>query len=164
VNGALRAMLAKFDPARPPFPTSLDLYAELQAVTPRPMHSLLKDLFEEITFWDLRMKKVEVQPAAGGVYRVTLRVDALKLKGDGTGKEKPVSMNDAIEVALFDAQEQPIYRAPHRLRSGEQTLIITVPRRPARAAIDPDHELLDRKPEDNVMSAAAGPGSATSTP
>ncbi|HEX6094761.1 MAG TPA: hypothetical protein VF432_00450 [Thermoanaerobaculia bacterium] len=33
----------------PPYPTSLDLYAELRAVTPPSLHSLLTDLFETMT-------------------------------------------------------------------------------------------------------------------
>jgi hypothetical protein len=150
VNGALRNLLAKFDPERPPLPTSLDLYAELRAATPPEMHGLLKDLFEDITFWDLRTKKADAQPAANGAWRVTLHVEARKLKADAAGKEEPVPMNDAIEVAAFGADGKAIYRAPHRIRSGEQTISFTVPRRPASVGVDPDHELLDRKPEDNV--------------
>ena len=36
VNQALRSLLAKHSGATPPLPTTLDLYAELQAVTPEP--------------------------------------------------------------------------------------------------------------------------------
>ncbi|HYK04768.1 MAG TPA: ABC transporter permease [Thermoanaerobaculia bacterium] len=150
VNAALRNLLAKFDPARPPYPTSLDLYAELRAVTPPDRHALLKDLFEEVTFWNLRTKKVDVQ-RSGNAYRVTLHIEAEKLKSNALGKEKPVPMNDAIEVAVFAADGKPLYRQPHRIRSGAQTITVTVPTPPARAGIDPDHELLDRKPEDNAV-------------
>jgi ABC-2 type transport system permease protein len=149
VNAALRNLLGKFDPARPPYPTSLDLYAELRAVTPPDVQPLLKDLFEDVTYWDLRTSKVDVQPA-GNAYRVTLHVEAQKLKADAYGKEKAVPMNDTIVVAAFDAGGKVLYRAPHRIRSGEQTITIAVPRPPARAGIDPDHVLLDREPENNV--------------
>jgi ABC-2 type transport system permease protein len=151
VNGALRKLLGRLDPARPPFPTSLDLYAELRAATPPSLHYLLKDLFEDVTFWDLRTKKADVALAGNGTWRVTLHVEAQKLKGDAAGKEKPAPMNDAIEVAAFDADGKALYRAPHRIRSGVQTISFTVPRRPARAGVDPDHELLDRRPEDNEV-------------
>ena len=151
VNAALRTMLAKYDPTQTPFPTTLDLYRELRAVTPPAKHALLKDLFEEITFWNLRTKKAELQPAANGTYRLTLEIDAEKLKGNALGHEKPVPMNDAIYVAAFDAAGKTIYRQQHPIRSGVQTITITVPRQPARAAIDPDHALLDRTPEDNDM-------------
>jgi ABC-type transport system involved in multi-copper enzyme maturation permease subunit len=150
VNAALRNLLAKFDPARPPYPTSLDLYAELRAVTPPDRHELLKDLFEEVTFWNLRTKKADVQPS-GNAYRVTLHIEAEKLKSTALGKEKPVPMNDVIEVAIFAADGKPLYRQPHHIRSGAQTITVTVPTPPARAALDPDHELLDRKPEDNAV-------------
>jgi ABC-2 type transport system permease protein len=144
VNGALRTLLAKFPPDRAPYPTSLDLYAELRAATPATMHPLLKDLFEEITFWDLRAKKLDVHGSIA-----TLHVEASKLKGDGTGKEKPVPMNDAIEIAFFDASGKVLHRATHRIRSGAQTIRVTLPREAARAVIDPDRELLDREPGDN---------------
>jgi phosphoribosyl-dephospho-CoA transferase len=120
------------------------------------MHDLLKDLFEEITFWDLRATKMNVQPAGRGLYRVTLQVEAQKLKGNALGKEKPVPMHDTIDVAVFDAEGKTLYRQQHRIRSGTQTIIVTVSRPPARAAIDPDHALLDREPDDNSVEVAGG--------
>lgn len=155
VNTALRNLLAKFDPSRPPYPTSLDLYAELRAVTPPAQHDLLKDLFEEITFWDLRTKKVDVQSAGNGTYRVTMQVEAQKLKADAAGKEKPAPMNDSIEVAVYGADGKAVYRQPHEIHSGAQTITVNVKaaQPPVRAGLDPDHELLDRKPEDNEAQA-----------
>lgn len=156
VNAALRNLLAKFEPGRPPYPTSLDLYAELRAVTPAHMQSLLRDLFENITFWDLRMKSMAVEPSSRGTHRVTLQIDAQKLEANAAGKEKPVPMDDRIEVGVFDANGKSLYRRRHAIRSGAQTLTVTVSGVPARAAVDPDHELLDRKPEDNVAEVSSG--------
>lgn len=152
VNRALRNLLSKFPPGRPPYPTSLDFYAELRAATPASMHGLLKDLFEEITFWELSAESIDVKPDGNGAYRVTLTVDAVKLKGDATGTERPVPMNDAVEILLYDAGRKPLYRAAQRLRSGPQTIELIVPRPPAGAIVDPDHELLDRQPADNEVT------------
>ena len=80
---------------------------------------------------------------------MTLHVEAQKLKGDAAGKEKPVPMNDPVEVAVYAAGGRPLHRAPHRLRTGPQTITLTVSAAPAKATLDPDHVLLDRKPEDN---------------
>jgi ABC-2 type transport system permease protein len=151
VNRALRNLLAKFPPGRAPYPTSLDFYAELRAATPAPMHGLLKDLFEEITFWELSATSVDVTPDGKGAFRVMLRVDAQKLKGNGTGSERPVPMNDPVEILLQDTDGRPLYRASHRVRSGPQTIELRVPRPPAGAIVDPDHELLDRQPADNEV-------------
>ena len=38
----------------------------------------------------------------------------------------------------------------HRVRTGAQTITVTVPQRPARAGIDPRHLLIDVEPGDNV--------------
>jgi ABC-type transport system involved in multi-copper enzyme maturation permease subunit len=156
VNRALRTLLAKFPPGRPPYPTTLDFYAELRAATPPSSHGLLKDLFEEITFWDLRAKSLEVKTMSNGTHHVTLRIEAQKLKGDGTGRERPVSMDDPIEVALYDAGGKSLYRGRHRVRSGAQTIELTLVRPPVRAAVDPDHELLDRNIQDNEVIVGGG--------
>jgi hypothetical protein len=39
----------------------------------------------------------------------------------------------------------------HRVRSGPQTITVTVSGRPARAGIDPRHLLIDVTPYDNVV-------------
>ncbi|HEX8411364.1 MAG TPA: M1 family aminopeptidase [Thermoanaerobaculia bacterium] len=156
VNRALRNLLSKFPPGREPYPTSLDFYAELRAVTPAPMHGLLKDLFEEVTFWELSVKGIDVKPDGKGAYRVMLHIDAQKLKGDSTGTERPVPMNDPVEILVYDGHGKPLYRASHRLRSGEQAFELLVPRPPAGAVVDPDHELLDRQPADNEVRVGGG--------
>jgi hypothetical protein len=115
------------------------------------MHGLLKDLFEEITFWELSAESMDVKPDGKGAYRVTLHLDARKLKGGSTGIERPVPMNDLVEILVYDANSKPLYRASQRLRAGAQTIELTVPRPPAGAVIDPDRELLDRQPEDNEV-------------
>ena len=153
VNRALRNLLAKFPPGRAPYPTSRHFYAELRAATPPSMHGLLRDLFEEITFWELRAKRLDVKPDGRGSYRATLHIDAQKLKGDSTGAERPVPMNDAVEILLYDANRKPLYRGFQCVHSGEQTIELTVERPPTGAIIDPDHELLDRKPGDNEVKA-----------
>jgi ABC-2 type transport system permease protein len=156
VNGALRNLLSRFPPGHLPSVTSRDFYAEVRAATPAAFHGLLKDLFEEITFWELRAKSIEVRPAGNGAHRVALQVEAQKLKGDGTGVERPAEMSDLVEIAVFDQAGRSLHRARHRLRSGVQTIEVVVPSRPARAVVDPDRELLDRRPEDNEVRVEGG--------
>jgi hypothetical protein len=93
---------------------------------------------------------------SNGTHHVTLRIEAQKLKGDGTGRERPVSMDDPIEVALYDAGGKSLYRGRHRVRPGAQTIELTLVRPPVRAAIDPDHELLDRNIQDNEVIVGGG--------
>ena len=150
INTALRRLFERHRLGDPPYPTTRELYAELHAVTPAPLHSLLHDLFARITLWDLQAKQPRVEPLPGGAYRVTFTVAAEKFEADAIGRDRPVPMNDLVDVGVFagpatDANPgQPLYLQKHRIRSGEQTITVTVPRAPARVAIDPYQKLIER--------------------
>ncbi len=159
----LRRFRDKYTGPNAPPPTSRALYAELTAVTPDSLRPLLSDLFEHITLWDTRTDSVKSEPVSGGEYRVTLFVDASKVRADSVGNQTKIDMNDLVEVGVFagSANEgslgESLYLKQHRIRSGKQTIEIIVPRQPARAAIDPFKKLIERDRADNVGSIAAAP-------
>lgn len=148
--------------------TSRDLVRELEAVTPDSLRPLLRDLFEEVTVWDVRTGEARVEPAGAGAYRVTLDVHAARLRTDTAGNETAVPMDELVEVGVFggsaDAAEpgEALYLRKHRVRSGRQTINVTVPRKPTRAGVDPLQRLLQRTPGDNLadVEEAAGTGAA----
>ena len=78
----------------------------------------------------------------------TLTVRARKLVLDETGRETEIPMDEPIQVGVFGPSEpggsstQPLYLQMHSIRSGEQKITVTVPRKPVQAGIDPYH-LLD---------------------
>ena len=156
VNGALRRFRDKHVGPDAPPPTSRALYAELGAVTPDSVKPLLSDLFEHITLWDVRTDSVKAEPAGRGAYRVTLFVDAAKARADSIGTQTPVPMDDLVEIGAFAGQAsggspgESLYLKQHRIRAGKQAIVITVPRRPARAGIDPHRRLIERERDDNV--------------
>jgi len=152
VNLALRRFLEKYCRGGPPYPTSLDLYAELRAVTPPPLYPLLTDLFETITLWDFKTKSATYRRLPDGRYEVTLDVRAQKLRADEVGRETPTPMDDVVEVGVFAAgSDAPIYLARHRMKSGKQTLKILVSQQPSRAGVDPEGKLIERVREDNMV-------------
>ncbi len=61
VNRALRRLLEKHRPEGAPLATTLDLYRELQAVTPDSLQPLLHDLFEVNTFWELETERASAE-------------------------------------------------------------------------------------------------------
>ena len=157
VNGALRRFLEKYRGAGPPYPTSLDLYAELRAVTPPAQRPLLTDLFETITLWDVKTQSVTARRLPDGKYEVTLEVLAQKLRATGTGVETATPMNDLIEVGIFAAgKSDPFYLMRHRIRSGTQTLRIIVSHEPSRAGLDPFGKLIERERGDNLADVDLG--------
>jgi hypothetical protein len=167
VDSALRQFRVRYTSPEPPFATTLDLYAELQAVTPDSLRYLLGDLFERNTFWELQAAGASARQLPSGGWEVTLEVDARKVAVDTAGVETPYEMNDLIEIGVFAPAEggegqggeaslgERLYLALHRIRTGPQTITVTVPERPARAGIDPRHLLIDVAPADNFADIPA---------
>lgn len=158
VNGALRSFRDKYAGVSGPPPTSRALYRELQAVTPDSVRPLLSDLFEHITLWNVRTDSVRAEPDGAGAWRVTLHVDASKARADSIGQQTPIAMDDLVDIGVFAGENgrnglgDPLYVTPHRIRSGKQTITVTVPRKPTRAGIDPYRTLIERERDDNVAT------------
>ncbi|MDO1450791.1 ABC transporter permease [Rhodocytophaga aerolata] len=153
VNGALRSLLQKRTTGVLPLPTTLDLYGELQQITPDSLHYLLDDLFKLNTYWRLKTKQFALEQTDGGNWQVTLKVQAQKVVVDRTGYEKQVPMNDWLEVGIYEegkGLDEPLYLRMHRIQSGEQTIQVIVPRKPQRGGIDPNHLMIDLRLDDNM--------------
>jgi ABC-2 type transport system permease protein len=155
VDAALRRLIEKYGAGQLPLPTSLDLYAELQAVTPDSLRYLLADLFEANTFWELSAKQVTAEQTETGAWQVTLDAQARKVVVDVNGVVTEVPMDDLVEVSVFAAAEnggrgEPLYLQMHRIRSGQQRITVTVPKKPAQAGIDPRNLLIDVNASDNL--------------
>jgi hypothetical protein len=164
VNLALRRFVDKYRDGQPPLPTSLELYAELKAVTPAAQQALLADLFERDTYWDLRTKTVSTEPV-GSAWRVTLEVSVGKVSVDRQGKETRQPVPEAIEIGVYGPGDEVehgevLYLRKHHLKPGVQRITVTVPKRPAWAGIDPRHVLIDTVREDNGMAVAADKATA----
>jgi hypothetical protein len=160
VNLALRRLIEKHDAPGTPPATTLDLYRELQAVTPDSLQYLLYDLFEMNTFWEFKGEQVKAVETESGTWQVTLEVQARKIVYDGAGVESEVPMDELVEIGVFATAEeggsalsQPLYVKMHRIRSGKQTIAVTVPRKPVLAGIDPYHLLDWEAPgdDDNIV-------------
>ncbi len=158
VNTAIRRVFEKHASGTPPLATTLDLYSELQAVTPDSLRYLLHDLFEVNTFWELKAHRVTAEKTPSGAWEVTLRVEARKVVADSAGVETRLPIDEWLPVGVFargergDELSAPLYVQMHRIRSGEQTIIVTVPREPSLAGIDPYHVLdwEEREDDDNI--------------
>ena len=159
VNRALRRLLETHRPNGAPAATTLDLYRELQAVTPDSLRYLLHDLFEVNTFWQLRTERVTATQNADSTWQVMLDVRARKVVFDSAGAETEMPMDEAIEIGIFEPNDsgyelgKPLHLQKHRIRSGAQRITLTVHRRPVLAGIDP-HHLLDweeREDDDNIQ-------------
>ena len=164
VNGALRRLFQKHNAKGASQATTLDLYRELQAVTPDSLKPLLHDLFEVNTFWDLKVERVAAEQQTDSTWQVTLDVRSRKTAYDSAGVERDVPMDDWVEIGVFaegepgDQLGRPLHLEKHRIRSRNQTITLTVRGRPVLVGIDPFH-LLDweeGEEDDNVERVKIG--------
>ncbi|HYC28520.1 MAG TPA: M1 family aminopeptidase, partial [Chitinophagaceae bacterium] len=137
VNLAYRHLVEKYGTDAAPLVTSLDLYRELKAVTPDSLQTLLHDLFEANTFWDLKTERAVSKRTATGSWKVTLDVKAKKTVLSESGAEKELPMDEWVEIGVFSEDGRSLYLQKHKIHSGAQTITVTVNSQPGRAGIDP---------------------------
>jgi ABC-2 type transport system permease protein len=152
VNGALRGMLVQFASQAPPYPTVTPLIAALRAVTPPDKAYLIDDLFEAIVLYENRAASASAVQRADGKYVVTLTASATKHRANELGQEQDVALDDYIEFGVDDAAGKPLLREWRKVKTSAPKVQMVVDRLPARAGIDPDNKLIDRKPRDNMVA------------
>jgi aminopeptidase N len=135
-----------------PYPDTRGLVAALRAETPDNLQYFIDDSFENIVLYDNRAESATVTETPDHKYKVTLVVDAHKMRADGSGNETPEKMNDLVDIGVFEGPretEKPLYLKKQWVHEGKQTFEMVVDRMPARAGIDPLNKLIDRNGEDN---------------
>jgi aminopeptidase N len=156
INESLRHLLAKHRPGTTPRPTSLNLYQELQTVTPDTLQTLLHDLFKTNTFWELKTETATARQIKEDTWQVTINLQANKLVVDSVGTEIKVPINDWIEIGIFASPGQgkeggkQLYLQKNLIRSEKPTITITVSERPGTVEFDPNHLLIDWNINDNT--------------
>jgi ABC-2 type transport system permease protein len=158
MNSALRAFLAKWALKGPPYPTSRDLYAELAKVTPDSLRYVLKDLFEDITFYENKTDTATATKLPDGTWSVRLVLSSKKLKGDSLGNTRDAPIADYVDVGVFGDRVpgqklgEPLVVKKVRITQALTVVELIVPKEPKKAGIDPYNKLIDRTPEDNVIA------------
>ncbi len=156
VNAALKQIIDEYAYKGPPYPNAHALVDRLREQTPEELRYLIKDLFEEITLFENKTSKAEVERLENGKYRVRLEVECMKKKADEFGKETEVPMNDYLEVGAYAKPESGkrygklLYRERVLLEGGKHTLEFEVDELPHEAGVDPRHMLIDPVPADNL--------------
>ncbi|MBI1198905.1 MAG: aminopeptidase [Phenylobacterium sp.] len=163
VNAALRRLLGQYAFKGPPYPRSQDLVDALRAEArdDAAAQQLITDLFEKITIYDLKTRTAEVKKRADGRYDVVMTIEANKAYADGKGKETPVAIpaDEVFDIGVFDAEpgkpgfghKDVLYFKTMPLRTGEQTVTVTVDKPPKYAGVDPYNKEIDRNSDDNAI-------------
>jgi ABC-type transport system involved in multi-copper enzyme maturation permease subunit len=152
VNGVLRSLLAGHAGKGPPYPGVTELVDALRRVAAPDKAYLVDDLFESIVLYENRADSASATRRADGKYEVVLRATAAKVRAGELGDEKDVAVRDYVEFGVDDGDGNPLARERRLVDRRDQVVKMVVDGRPARAGIDPDNKLIDRKPTDNMVS------------
>ncbi|KQQ33895.1 hypothetical protein ASF61_12100 [Duganella sp. Leaf126] len=152
INAALRQLLADHARSSGPYPgVSVLIDALRQVVTPDQAY-LIDDLFNHIVLYDNRAVASTARKLADGRYEVNLVVSASKVRASDQGVESDVALNDYIDIGVDDDKGAPLLRERKLIDRKDNRYTVIVNARPAKAGIDPDNKLIDRKPDDNMTS------------
>ncbi len=137
-----------------PYPDTRELVAALRAQTPAALQYYIDDSFENIVLYDNKAVSATVTPTPDHKYRVTLVVEAHKVKSDGSGNETTMPLHDFIDIGVFTGprdSEKPLFLKKEWISDGRQTFSVVLDQMPVRAGIDPLNKLIDRNEDDNEI-------------
>ena len=139
------------------YPDTRQFVDALRAQTPAELQYFITDAFQNIVIYDNKVVSASYAPTADHKFKVTLKVQAHKVRSDGSGNESPMALHDLIDIGVFTGkkdEEKPLYLKKEWLTQPSQTFEIVVDQPPSRAGIDPYNKLIDRNADDNWMDVA----------
>ena len=137
-----------------PYPDTRQFVAALRAATPPELQYYITDAFENIVLYDNKAVTATYVETPDKKYKVTLTVQARKVKADGNGAETPMPLADYIDIGVFSGKkdhEKQLYLKKEKISQEKQTYEIVLDELPTRAGIDPYNKLIDRVSDDNEI-------------
>jgi hypothetical protein len=158
LNQAFQHMVDSFGYAEPPYPTSMDMYRAMRAVTPDSLVYLLDDNIKHITLYNNAVTEAKASMNADSTWTVDVLITAEKMHSDSLGRETPVQMADWMDIAVQpkprfgkdkEKGKEPLTKQRVKLSTGENRFTFRVTEKPGYVEVDPDHLFFDRLPADN---------------
>ena len=163
LNAALKEYVAAMKFQEPPYTISPEFLDYISKAVPPEKMAMVDDLFRYITLYENRATKATWAKRDDGRYVVTLQFAAAKFRADGKGKETDQPVDDWVDIGIFGEKEEGappegkvLLLEKRRLAKGEDRIEVVVDALPKKAGIDPFNKLIDRNPENNITTVAAG--------
>jgi aminopeptidase N len=164
VDRALRRLLQRYAFRSAPYPNPVDFLQLLREEAGPGHDALIADLFEKITLLDAKATDPKATKRADGRWDVTFAVEAKKFYADGTGRETEAPLDEAFDVGVFTAKpgdrgfdaKSVLAMERRTIRTGRQTVTLTVDREPTWVGVDPYNKRIDRNSDDNLVAVGGG--------
>ncbi len=159
MNRALKRLVQEGAVNTSQLTVSSRLLAYLKEEAGPAYHSLIEDLLEKVTLYDVKLTDSSVEELTDGRFKVSLTVEAQKLYSDGTGNQTAAAFDIPVDIGVFlndpDAETfteaDVLFLEKQQIIDGKATIEIIVDKRPTIAGIDPYNKLIDRDTDDNLM-------------
>ncbi|MCH5715897.1 M1 family aminopeptidase [Niabella hibiscisoli] len=157
LNQALRRFLDKNKFKGPLYTHTPELVGYITAATPDSLKYLVSDLFEKITVYENYVAALSYKKQRDGKFKVTLTVGAAKFYADSVGKQKRAAVNDYMDVGVFAGRDtngiyKPLVLQRIKMDQPQKIFEFIVEGQPVSAGIDPYLKLIDRTPDNNIVS------------
>jgi len=152
VNRALQKFIRDHAFSGPPYTTAQELVRYFRAEAGPEHQKVITDLFERIVLFDNQAREVSSTKRADGKFLVKMTVASTKLQSDDKGEEKPVPLDDWIDIGVLGEKDAVLFVEKRRITKPVETFEVVVTGKPVKAGIDPMNKLIDRNPKDNVKS------------
>ena len=105
----------------------------------------------------MKTTDVEVTDRADGQFDIKISINASLMRADGQGAEVEEGFVEMIDIGLFSEDPEDLsaenavqYIQKHEIKTGENTIVLTVKERPKYVGVDPFVRLIDRDSADNI--------------
>lgn len=126
-------------------PTTAHLMHHLHAVASPAQRALIDQWMTDVVLYDFQLESAASRTLPDGRHEVKLRITAAKQRAD----DRPLPMQEMIDIGIFSAGDQALHLAKHALHEGVQEITVIVDREPLSAAVDPYLCRIDRNRFDN---------------
>lgn len=154
LNSALKAFLEKTKFQESPFTVSTEFLEILKDKTPKNLHPIVEDLLEKIVLFDNKPQTATYKPLEDGKFEVQLKINTQKWYSDKNGKETTAEFVQTFDIGITDDKDNYLYLKKHAFKNGDNSFTIVVDKLPAKAGVDPLNYIIDRTPDDNMMSVS----------
>jgi len=160
VNRSLKRLLSLRAYSSDPYAISTDFLNILKEEVAPEYLTLIEDLFERITMFDLSVTDARVSAFQDGRFKVEIDVDISKFYVDAEGNEIEATLDIPIDIGIFTrspsnvqfTSSDVILIEKRQFESGESTIEFIVEQEPSVVGIDPYLKLIDKNSIDNLYA------------
>jgi len=158
VNLALKRFVKDWNAFDPNFnkeryATSKDLLQYFDAVTPDSLKTVVYELFETVTSYDVELKKADVAAQEDAGYTLNLKIKLDKWQNNEIVTEAIIE-NTMVAVAVYglDAADKEIVLEVHQVQMNAKSKEVSFEfkTKPTKVVLDPDYLFVDTNRENNT--------------